>query len=66
MVDENQLYDNNYYSELDVLNGIMRFDPKVKVLNKIYEMNNNGEIDNGIVISPKGLSKNNSLDSNDN
>mmetsp|Transcript_39991 Transcript_39991/g.41669 ORF Transcript_39991/g.41669 Transcript_39991/m.41669 type:complete len:354 (+) Transcript_39991:1-1062(+) len=58
-----ELLDNNYYNELDVLNGSMKFDPKVKVLNKIYELNNNGEIDNGIIISPKGLSKNNSYDS---
>ena len=58
-----QLINENYFKELDVLNGVIKFDAKVKVLNKIYEMNNNGEIDNGIVISPKILSKNNSFDS---
>ena len=33
---------------------------KVKALNKIYELNNNGEIDNGIIISPKCFSNQNS------
>lgn len=49
--------------ELEVLNDAIKFDQKVRALNKIYELNNNGEIDNGIVISPKALSKNNSYDS---
>lgn len=59
------LIDNNIYKELDVLNNAIKFDPKVKASNKIYELNNNGEIDNGIIISPKGLSKNNTNDSDD-
>lgn len=57
------LRNNNYYRELEFFNNIIKFDAKVKVINKIYEMNNNKEIDNGIIISPKGLSKNNTNES---
>lgn len=57
------LRNSNYYRELELLNNIIKFDAKVKVINKIYEMNNNKEIDNGIIISPKGLSKNNTNES---
>lgn len=32
----------------------MRFYGKAKELNRNYELNNNGEIDNGIIISPQG------------
>jgi hypothetical protein len=40
--------------ELKVLNDVLKFCGKVKELNRNYELNNNGEIDNGIIISPQG------------
>ena len=48
---------DNYDKELIVKNHLIKFSVKVKELNRLYELNNNGEIDNGVVIS---------IDSNDN
>lgn len=62
-LDLSSLIKNNFFSELPVLNFAVKFDAKVKAVNKIYELNNNGEIDNGIIISPKCLSKSNSYNS---
>ncbi len=45
-------YDYNNKS-LIIKNNVIKFGAKVKELNRNYELNNNGEIDNGIVISPK-------------
>ena len=36
--------------DLIVRNGIIKFNPKAKDLNRNYELNNNKEIDNGIII----------------
>ena len=47
---------DNYDKDLIVKNHLIKFSVKVKELNRIYELNNNGEIDNGVVIT---------LDSND-
>ncbi len=48
---------------LDIKNNCIKFNGKVRELNKIYEINNNGEIDNGMIISPNGNSLvNDSLD----
>jgi hypothetical protein len=41
-------------SELKIENDVMKFYGKAKELNRNYELNNNGEIDNGIIISPQG------------
>jgi hypothetical protein len=38
--------------ELIIKNNVIKFSVKVKELNRNYELNNNGEIDNGVVISP--------------
>lgn len=38
--------------ELTIENEVLKFCGKVKELNRNYELNNNGEIDNGIIISP--------------
>lgn len=35
-------------------NSLVKYNPKVKELNRNYEFNNNEEIDNGIIISPQG------------
>ena len=59
VIDSKNFNINTYYN-LDILNNIIKFDQKVKALNKIYELNNNGEIDNGIIISPKCFSNQNS------
>ena len=47
---EVSIIDNNC-NEISIENKIIKFSVKVKELNRIYELNNNGEIDNGIVIS---------------
>jgi hypothetical protein len=41
-------------NELIIENEVLKFCGKVKELNRNYELNNNGEIDNGIIISPQG------------
>lgn len=38
--------------ELIIKNNVIKFNVKARDLNRNYELNNNGEIDNGIVISP--------------
>ena len=38
--------------DLKILNGVIKYMAKVKDLNRNYELNNNQEIDNGIVILP--------------
>ena len=51
--------DNNFNnSELIIRNGIIKFSPKTKDLNRNYELNNNQEIDNGIVILSKDSDEN--------
>lgn len=56
---------SSQFEDIPRLNFALKFDPQVRGLNRNYELNNNGEIDNGIVISPKVLSKENSLNSGD-
>ena len=38
--------------DLKILNGAIKFVAKVKDINRNYELNNNQEIDNGVVITP--------------
>ena len=38
--------------DLIIKNNVIKFSAKVKELNRNYELNNNGEIDNGVIISP--------------
>ena len=45
---EISIIDNNC-NELKIQNNIIKFTSKVKEINRIYELNNNGEIDNGVV-----------------
>ena len=56
-VDENEDYndeENDFNNpDLIVKNGIIKFSPKTKELNRNYELNNNQDIDNGIVIFSK-------------
>jgi hypothetical protein len=42
------------HKDLHVENDAMKFCGKVKELNRLYELNNNEDIDNGIIISPQG------------
>jgi len=53
--------DNFFNRELTIENEVVKFCGKVRELNRNYELNNNGEIDNGIIISPieKGSNENN-------
>ena len=60
--DDFNIFDNsiidNFSNELLINNNIIKFSVKVKELNRIYELNNNGEIDNGVVISMDSNEKN--------
>ena len=51
-------------SELKILNGAIKFVAKVKDINRNYELNNNQEIDNGVVISPNDSEEKNKKDYN--
>ena len=42
---------DNTNKNLKVINNVIKFTRKVRELNRGYELNNNGEIDNGIVIT---------------
>ena len=44
---------DNFNLELQIKNGIMKFHGKVKESNMNYELNNNEEIDNGMLINSK-------------
>ena len=48
----NELLDN-YNSELEIKNGLIKFHGKAKEFNMNYELNNNEEIDNGMLINSK-------------
>ena len=59
----NDLYDINN-KELVIKNNVIKFSAKVKELNRFYELNNNQEIDNGIVISPNDSAEHNNINNN--
>ena len=44
---------DNFNLELEIKNGIIKFHGKVKEFNMNYELNNNEEIDNGMLINSK-------------
>ena len=44
---------DNFNLELEVKNGIIKFHGKVKEFNMNFELNNNEEIDNGMLINSK-------------
>lgn len=50
---ENQEYDLFLIQELKIENDGIKFIGKAKEANRNYELNNNGEIDNGILINPE-------------
>ena len=54
-----------YDSDLQIQNGLIKFNNKVKDLNRNYELNNNKEIDNGVVISPHNSDEKNKKENND-
>jgi hypothetical protein len=41
-------------NDIPIENDVIKFCGKAKELNRKYELDNNGEIDNGIIISPQG------------
>ena len=51
-VSPNDLLDN-YNNELEIKNGLIKFHGKAKEFNMNYELNNNEEIDNGMLINSK-------------
>ena len=51
-INPNELLDN-YNNELEIKNGLIKFHGKAKEFNMNYELNNNEEIDNGMLINSK-------------
>ena len=45
--------DSFLHRDLEIENNVIKLAGKVKEINRQYELNNNGEIDNGIIISPQ-------------
>ena len=53
--------------KLSIENNIILFDEKINILNRQYELNNNGEIDHGVLINRSNMtSKSNNTNHNDN
>ena len=50
--------------DLKILNGAIKYVAKVKDLNRKYELNNNQEIDHGVVIMPNDTDEKNKKDNN--
>ncbi len=52
-------YDNKLEKSLEICNEVIQFNENSKVLNRLYELNNNGEIDHGVLINPNSEKKEN-------
>ena len=52
-------YDNKLEISLEICNDIIQFNENSKVLNRLYELNNNGEIDHGVLINQNSEKKEN-------
>ena len=75
ITEESDEYENDFSKEksiidinnpdLQILNGAIKFKQKVRDLNRNYELNNNNEIDNGIVIT-QNESENDKISKNSN
>ena len=62
---ENNENINNHFEEgVDVQNNLIYFDEKAKVLNRQYELNNNGEIDHGILINKQNSTQSENINNN--
>ena len=48
---ENNVNYCNLEKNLDVYNDVIQFNENTKLLNRLYELNNNGEIDHGVLIN---------------
>ena len=55
---------NNFEQDLQIYNNIILFEEKAKILNRQYELNNNGEIDHGILINHQNKSNNSNINKN--
>ena len=51
--EENEIFNDLKNKEIKIRNGILLFSNKVREFNMNYELNNNGECDNGILINMK-------------
>ena len=52
-INKNNIIDDEKNNDIKIENSDIIFSNKAKELNMIYELNNNGEIDNGILINSK-------------
>ena len=56
-----EIKENNLEENLSVENNIILFDEKLIILNRQYELNNNGEIDHGVLINRSNMSSKNNI-----
>ena len=58
-------FDDFNNSKLKLENELITFNKKIKEYNRLYELNNNGEVDNGVLINSKTQSSINMTDRSD-
>ena len=56
IIDENNI-SSNLCNELEIKHDVIKYNENVNILNRQYELNNNGEIDHGILINRSSSSK---------
>ena len=61
-IKENDSFDDFNNSKIKLENEIISFSKKIKEYNRLYELNNNGEVDNGVLINSKTQSSVNNTD----
>ena len=58
-------YDNKLEKSLEICNDVIQFNENTKVLNRLYELNNNGEIDHGVLINQNSEKNEKEVNMND-
>ena len=61
-IKKNDPFDDFNNSKIKLQNELITFNKKIKEYNRLYELNNNGEVDNGVLINSKTQSSVNMTD----
>ena len=61
-IKKNDPFDDFNNSKIKLQNELITFNKKIKEYNRLYELNNNGEVDNGVLINSKTQSSINMTD----
>ena len=61
-IKSNDSFDDFNNSKIKLENELIAFSKKIKEFNRLYELNNNGEVDNGVLINSKTQSSANLTD----